>query len=596
MEIGVKRILWTISSTALLSFLVACGGGGGGSAVDGASTPVNPTSSLSGIAATGAAISGGSVSAVCAGGTVPSTTTDSVGGYSLDTSSATLPCIVRVSVPGTTNFLYSIAESGATKANLTPLTNFLSDLLFGANSATVFANFGSTYAQSVTTVGITTAQQKVVSALNALGIDVSNYEILKAAFTPATDGSEGDELDKKLDQLTTTLLAADKTLTELSTAINNASNSPQTISAITATAIGPAAKSLSGCPYVRGGGYWTFSHDGSSFSRWTIDLSAMTATLYGTANTFPVAALTESGSTVPCAFTITRTDSVVTAYFSKSGIFAWKQRMNSGSHYFGLGVPVQASTELTNSNFAGTYPLLGYLAYQNGAAKYQSALPMQLQVDSSGNIKTAMCSLTNGAPVCGALSSSSGDNMTCGANSQGIINCTSADGNTTAKVFAFVSQQEPTVFMLMSGNVSGLQYSALVVGTKSRILKLPSVGATQSSSTGWYFARSAQANPNTSWTFNSGETSSGATTTVTSVSTANGSYTTGNGRVWFINLPLDGEYWVPTVTNANYPSGSNQMLTLTSNGGWQMRVTGRSSETTFNNFNGIEFYIRKPPL
>jgi hypothetical protein len=221
---------------------------------------------------------------------------------------------------------------------------------------------------------------------------------------------------------------------------------------------------------------------------------------------------------------------------------------------------------------------------------------MEMQIDSSGNTKTASCSLSNGVPVCGALTSSSGDNMTCGANSQGVINCTSADGNTTTKLFAFISQQEPTVFMLMFGNVSGLPYSALVVGTKSRTLKLPPVGATQSSSTGWYFSRTAQANPNTSWTFSSGETSSGTTTTVTSVSTANGSYTTGNGLVWFLNLPIDGEYWVPTVTNSTFPSGSNQMLTMTSNGGWQMRVTGRSSATSFNNFNGIEFYIRKPQL
>ncbi len=570
----------------LSSVLTACGGGGG------VTTPLATT--LGGTAATGAAIDGGTVDAVCASGIVPSTTTDALGAYRLDTTSATYPCVVRVSIPGTTNYLYSIAENGATKANLTPLTNLLSDLLFGANSATVFANFSSSYAQSVTTSNISTAQQKVVSALSALGIDVSNYEFLKATFTPATENADGDDLDKKLDQLTTTLLAADKTLSDLSTAINNASNSPQTIGSITATAVGTAAKSLTGCPYVRGGGYWTFSHDGSSFSRWTIDLDAMTATLYGTANSYPVAVLTESNATVPCAFTITKPDSVVTAYFSKSGIFGWKQQMTAGEYYFGLGVPVQTSTELTNSNFAGTYPLLGYLSYQNSASKYQSALPMQIQIDTSGNTKTASCSLINGAPVCDALTSSSGDNMNCGANSQGIINCTSTDGNTTAKMFAFISQQEPTIFMLMSGNVSGLPYSALIVGTKSRKLKLPSVGTTQSSSTGWYFSRAAQVNPNTSWTFNSGETSSGTSTTVTSVSTANGSYTTGNGRVWFMNLPIDGEYWVPTVTNSTFPSGSNQMLTMTSNGGWQMRVTGRSSATSFNDFNGIEFYIRKP--
>lgn len=586
-----KVLLMLKISTVILfcTLLVAGCGGGGGSSYPAATA-------LGGTAATGAAINGGTVDAVCASGSVPSTTTDSAGAYVLDTTNATYPCVVRASVPGTSNYLYSIAENGATKANLTPLTNLLADLLFGANSATVFTNFSSTYAQSVTTTNISAAQQKVVSALNALGIDLGNYEFLKANFRPATDSADGDDLDKKLDQLTTTLLAADKTLSDLSTAINNAANSPQTISSITATIFGSAAKSLAGCPYVRGGGYWTFSHDGSSFQRWTIDLDAMTATLYGTANTYPLANLTESSVTVPCAFTITKSDSVVTAYFSKSGIFAWKQHMNSGNYYFGLGVPVQTKTDLKNSNFAGTYPLLGYLAYQNGASKYQSALPMKMRIDSLGNTRSATCSLTNGAPVCGALTSNSEDNMTCGSNSQGMINCTSTDGNTTAKMFAFVSQQEPTVFMIMSGTVSGQPYTALVVGTKARVLKLPSVGTTQNSSTGWYFARPPQTNPNVSWTFSSGETSSGTTTTVTSVSAVNGSYTTGNGHVWFLNLPIDGEYWVPTVTNTTFPSGSNQMLTMTSNGGWQMRVTGRSSATSFTNFNGVEFYIRKPQI
>lgn len=573
--------------------LAACGGGGGGGG-SGSATPA--ATSLGGTAATGAAINGGTVDAVCASGTVPSTTTDSVGAYTLDTTNATYPCVVRVSVPGTSNYLYSIAENGATKANLTPLTNLLSDLLFGANSATVFSNFSSTYAQSVTTTNISAAQQKVVAALGAIGIDVSSYEFLKASFTPATDTAEGDGLDKKLDQLSTTLLAADKSLTDLSTAINNAATTQQTVSSITATAVGSAAKSLTGCPYVRGGGYWTFSHDGSSFQRWTIDLDAMTATLYGTSNSYPVTVVTDSsGTTVPCAFTITKTDSVVTAYFSKSSIFAWKQRMNSnGGYYFGLGVPVQTTTDLKNSNFAGTYPLLGYAVYQSGASKYQSAIPMEMAIDSTGNAKTATCSMVNGAPVCGALTSNSSSDLTCGANSQGVIDCTTADGSTTAKMFAFVSQQEPTIFMLMSGNISGSPYSALVVGTKSRKLKLPAVGTTQSTSTAWYLVRGAQANPNTSWTFDSGETTTGASTTVSSVSTTNGSYTTGNGLVWYLNLPIDGEYWVPTVTNTTYPNGSYPMLTMTSNGGWSMRVTGRPTATSFNNFNGVEFFIKKP--
>jgi hypothetical protein len=239
--------------------------------------------------------------------------------------------------------------------------------------------------------------------------------------------------------------------------------------------------------------------------------------------------------------------------------------------------------------------MLGYLAYQSGGSNYQSALPMEIAIDSSGNVKSASCSLTNGAPVCAALTSSSNTSaLTCGTISTGYISCASADNSVSAKVFGLVSQQQPTVFMLMSGTVNGSAYTALVVGTKSHTLKLPAVGSTQSTSTAWYFTRNAQANPNTSWTFSSGDSASGTSTTVSSVSTANGSYTMSNGLVWYLNLPIDGEVWTPTVTNSNFTSGSSQMLTLSTNGGWSMRVTGLPAATTFNNFNGLEFFITKP--
>lgn len=589
--IGVAMRLRLLSSIlVVVGVLSACGGGGGG----GGGTITTPSTSLGGVAATGASISGGTVDAVCASGTVQSTTTDASGNYSLDTTHAQLPCVIKVSVPGTSKNLYSLAESGATTANVTPLTHLLSDLLFGADSATVFANFGSTYAQTITTTNIAAAKTKVVSTLAALGIDVSTLDPLKDSFTPTTATGSGDATDQKLDQLATALVAANKSLTDISTALN--ANNTQTISSIISTTVGSSAKSLNGCPYVRGGNYWTFNYNGASFNEWTIDLTAMTATLYGTSNTYPVAQLTANGANVPCAFTITMTDSVVTAYFSKSAVFSWKQQMNvGGGWYFGLGVPVQTQTDLKSADYVGTYPMLGYLAYQSGGSNYQSALPMEIAIDSSGNVKSASCSLTNGAPVCAALSSSSNTSaLTCGTISTGYISCASADNSVSAKVFGLVSQQQPTVFMLMSGTVNGSAYTALVVGTKSNTLKLPAVGATLSTSTAWYFSRNAQANPNTSWTFSSGDSATGASTTVSSVSTANGSYTMSNGLVWYLNLPIDGEVWTPTVTNSNFTSGSSQMLSLSTNGGWSMRVTGLPTATTFNNFNGLDFFITKP--
>ncbi len=578
----------------ILCSLSACGGGGGGGGV--ASGVGNITTNISGIGATGAAIANGTVNAQCVAGTITPTITDSNGNYSLTLTNATLPCIVQITVPGTAQNYYSIVENGSTTANVTPLTNLISDALFGANSSTVWANFTTTYAQMITVANIAAAQTKIQTALTAMGIDITQFDALKSSFTPATSSSSGSAQDQKLDQLSATLTAANTSLSTLSTAITSANTA--TVAAATASTLGPAATQLGSCPYVRGGNYWTFLYNGSAQSEWTINLSAMTANVYGSGTNYTVSQITSGGTAVPCAFTITipasggNLASVITAYFSKSSIFAWKQVFSNNTSLFGLGVPVQSTESLKSSQYAGTYPMLGYVAFGNAPNYYQATLPMQLAIDSSGNITTASCALSNGTPSCGSLTSGSPSNLTCGSPSQGMVTCT--DGTTTVKAFAITTQQQPTIFMLMNGTTSSLPFTAFVVGTKSRTVTLPAVGDTQNSSTAWYLARVAQANPNSSWNFVTGDTNTGAGTTVASVNTANSSYTTADGLTFYGNTPATGFYWVPSITNSTFPTGSPKMLGMISNSGWSMRAYGLSTATTFDNFNGIEFFIKKP--
>ena len=580
----------------VLVLLNACGGGGGGGGGVGASGGASVTSMISGIGATGAAIAGGTVTAKCVAGTITPTTTDSNGNYVLTLSNATLPCMVQITVPGTGQNYYSIVENGATTANVTPLTHLISDSLFGASSTTVWANFTTTYAQMITVANIATAQTKIQTALTSMGIDITQFDALKSSFTPATSSTSGSALDQKLDQLSSTLTAANTSLSTLSTAITSANTA--TVAAATASTLGPASTQLGSCPYVRGGNYWTFLYNGSTQSEWTINLSSMTASVYGSVTSYTVSQLSSGGSVIPCAFTITipasggNLASVITAYFSKSSIFAWKQAFSNNTYLFGLGVPVQSTESLKSSHYAGTYPMLGYATYGVSPNYFQSSMPMQMAIDASGNITTASCALSNGTPTCGSLTAGGSSKLNCGTPNQGMVTCT--DGTTTVKTFAITTQQQPTIFMLMSGTISGLSYSALIIGTKSRTVTLPAVGDTQNSSTSWYLARVAQANPNSSWFFVTGDTTTGAGTTVTSVDTTSTSYTAADGLTFYGNTPANGFYWVPSVTNSTFPSGSHKMLGMISNGGWSMRATGLPSATTFDNFNGVEFFIRKP--
>lgn len=594
-----NRLLRNLIATLGVAIaLVACGGGGGGTTA--AQTPAptpTPTvaTSVKGIAATGAAISGGTVNASCSIGTVPSTTTDSAGSYTLDLSNATLPCIIRVTVPVTGAKLFSIAESGATTANVTPLSHLLSHILFGTDSATVFASFSGTYAQQITPANIAAAQQKLNGAMTALGIDVTSYDALKSSFTASSSTTSGDALDNKLDQLMIALTMAEKSLTQLAASISTATTA--NIGSVTTTAMGPAATSLAGCPYVRSGNYWTFNHDGNGFHEWNIDFGALTANEVGYSTTYLLAPLTSSGATVNCAFTMTGPTWVTTAYFSKSGVFSWKQAVNTGSgtsYYFGLGVPVQTNVNLTDAGFAGAYAGIGYANVNLGTQYSQAGLPSFFTIGTDGSFTSGTCSFTTSGPLCsGATNSSSPSigNATCSTNSQGLITCASADGLSTYKVFAIMAQQTPSIFVIASGTISGRNYTALMIHTKQRNLTLPILGSVQTSSYSWYVERLPDNNATASWTFNSGNSTSGTQTTVTAVDAASFSYTMQNGITWYLNNPKNGMDWVPTVTNGTYPSGSDSWVDLYTNQGWSARILAMPNTTTYD---GIQFWVRKP--
>lgn len=75
--------------------LYGCGGGGGGGS-GGASTAASTiNAAISGTAATGAAIAGGTVDFVCANGATGTTVTADDGTYTMNLTGVTLPCAVK---------------------------------------------------------------------------------------------------------------------------------------------------------------------------------------------------------------------------------------------------------------------------------------------------------------------------------------------------------------------------------------------------------------------------------------------------------------------------------------------------------------------
>ena len=192
--------------------LTACGGGTVGSTSSG---------TLSGVAAVGTPINGGTINVICAAGSALTTTTDSSGNWQTTLAGQTLPCAVEVSVgkigsvPNSTTY-HSIATSTGT-VNVTPLTELLVANLTQSDPAAWYAGLSSS-AKPLAVVN----QSQVNAALSFLsgalpGLPIRDYNPITTSFTPVS----GNVSDDMLTALKTALANNSSTLTVLLSVVSN---------------------------------------------------------------------------------------------------------------------------------------------------------------------------------------------------------------------------------------------------------------------------------------------------------------------------------------------------------------------------------------
>ena len=194
-----------VGLVALISLVLSgCGGGGGGGSSDGGVSP-SVSLSVTGIAATGIAISGANVSIKCQAGNGSATTTAS-GAYSVLISGGALPCMLELTNPTDAIKLHSLAtgEGNSVVANLTPLTELVTSRLLAQDPTAYFAAWSATnISPKISTAGVTAAQADVVVAL-AGTVDATTASSFistpMVAATPARPNS-GDPHDNVLDAL-----------------------------------------------------------------------------------------------------------------------------------------------------------------------------------------------------------------------------------------------------------------------------------------------------------------------------------------------------------------------------------------------------------
>jgi hypothetical protein len=197
----------------VILFLSSCGGGGGGG---------SSNSTVTGTAATGAAISGGAVTAVCSGG-VGSAQTATDGTFTLTISAGgTTPCLLKV-VSGSTT-LYSAAYSGQAIANITPITNMIVANALSEDPAVSFSSAASGgVPATLTAANINSAVLVVKAALTSAGVSLpDNIDPLSSSFTAANGSKSGDSLDLAIDAAMSAFTAAGVTVNQVSLALKTA--------------------------------------------------------------------------------------------------------------------------------------------------------------------------------------------------------------------------------------------------------------------------------------------------------------------------------------------------------------------------------------
>ncbi len=447
--------------------LTACGGGGGSS-----DNPPTPTASLtlSGTAATGAAIAGQPVEAKCAAGT-GSATTKTDGTYTLSITGGVLPCLAKVTAGSTV--LYTVVATGsgsAATANITPLTQLVVASLAGTDPATFYTAFTSSTAGAVTSATVTAATTAVVTTLGAAGITLTGVDPISGTLVA---GSSTNPYDAALETLATTLASTGTTLETLTTTVAATSPAATTTTTGSGTATTSGVASLpadlllqpaaSNCSALRSGKYRVVHPEpgttlANQYSLVTINASTL-AIVYGDGTTGTWAV---NG---PCRYSddAGKTDIVVT----QAGVIVVRSLDTGTTFRPAIGFPVQTHTL---AELAGTWNTLGL--ERNSANTAYTAIAATGTFDSVGALSAVTgCQNDTTWSVSGADCRSVTPDSSVKANADGGFDVVDlASSSVGARGFAYRSGSGDLMLVQVDGDGSFQLF------TRQRTLSLPTVG------------------------------------------------------------------------------------------------------------------------
>lgn len=345
---------------ALAAALAGCAGGGGDA------TPSPPPASpltLSGVAASGAALAAVPVSARCASGS-GSSTTAADGSFTLTVPGGSLPCVLKADAASGALVSLALGSGGTATANITPLTHLLLAQAAARDPAAYFESFDAGAAAALSSVLVAAAQNSVKRLLASAGIDLDAVGDWLAGPLVARNGStSGNAYDLALDTLGTTLAGAGSTLDELTASVvaGAAPDPLETASLPAAMLLQPATPT---CAALRSGRYrLLMPQPGATLAAQSgiaiFDAATRTITRPGGDS----GTWTANGN---CRFTDTGSGWTADVVVAQSGIWAGRYSRDGGTTWqVLLGLPEQAHAV---AELAGEWQQMGLSKTTSGTS------------------------------------------------------------------------------------------------------------------------------------------------------------------------------------------------------------------------------------
>jgi hypothetical protein len=453
------NIKYPLLLTCLLACLAGCSDGGGQQPRD---------FSITGVAASGSAISQGLIYVACKTG-IAEGLTNADGSYAVTVANGVQPCILKVKDQKSQLEIHSLLESGASVANINPFTELVTANLLGITPSEAFSS--SAIFEKISKSKLQHSTQLVTSAIKSVGVDegVTSVDPLKISMRAKTDDSSGDSFDLMIDEFMSSVSSSGSSLEKISYRMQTLADIDDMNTMLTEE-LRSSTYRVADCSYARSTELYAISAWGNNVRLLDVDFQNLIVTDRNRNRSFVIAnKLRTDGTSIRCAYEYTDGSDVVALFISEDGVWSWVSTSD-----FGIAIPKVQSLSLTDRKLFGNYA--GAIAYANTDGSSKSAGAYRFEFDSNLDLNAFGCDFATDNPSCSTLHVGSDLEFSCSMNTNGSKSflCISRDQTTNMILYPYMSGRQVSFF----GNIrkvdgNGQTNKGLVVMTRAVESKLP---------------------------------------------------------------------------------------------------------------------------